>query len=191
MDLRESCRCGFDHLACFCTHVLGLVSATCVQLLKKKSGYEKNNDRRPLKLSVRNFADEWGSIWVSSTWNSNYANTLIFGILGEWVQNFYSQSSYTKRIFPILLNNNHTTRKDCYFSDFWDKQWLLTSLKSEANLVFKYLVCNLMASFLRISVSPAQLKIEFTNQHHMKCRPNADPAPISLCLSHDMRAALR
>lgn len=58
------------------------------------------------------------SIWVPSTWNSNYANTLIFGILGACVQDFYSQCSNKKRMFPILLNNKHITRKYLYFTDF-------------------------------------------------------------------------
>lgn len=58
MDLGLICGSCFDHLACFCTQVLGLVFVPFVQLLKKEVSYEKNSNRRPLKLPVRNCVDE-------------------------------------------------------------------------------------------------------------------------------------
>lgn len=182
------CGCVFDHLTCFCTRVLALVSAPLLQPLEKEVGYEKNNDRRPLKLSVRNCADERGSIWVPSTWNSNYANTLIFGILGARVQDFYSQKEYSpfswiittlpeKIVIIWLLRQTMAS----VFIKIWNK----------TSFFPKYLLYNLTASFFSTSEPSAQPKREFTNQHQSKCRPSSGPAPLSVCLSHDVRAALR
>ena len=60
MDLWDMLDPAFDRLACFCTHVLGLVSAPFVSLLKKKPGYKKNSDGRPLKFFPREIAERSG-----------------------------------------------------------------------------------------------------------------------------------
>lgn len=39
-------------------------------------------------------------------------------------------------------------------------------------------------------MSSAQPEREFTNQRRWKCRPSSGPAPVSVCLSRNVRAAL-
>lgn len=174
-----------------CLWPLGLLLYSCpwfsaplLQPLEKEVGYEKNNDRRPLKLSGRNGAEERGSIWVPSTWNSNYASTLIFGIVGAPVQDFYSQKEYSP--FSWIITK---LPEKIVISSETNNSSVFKNLKQ--NLFFKYLLSNLMASFFWTSAPSAQPKREFTNQHHSKCRPSSGPAPLSVCQNHDVRAALR
>lgn len=118
------------------------------------------------------------TLWYLGYWEHAFKTSILSAV----IQKEYSPFSWIITILPekiVIYLTSETNNGFCLFNN-------LTH-----NLFFKYLLYNRMASFFCISVASAQLKREFANQHHMKCRPSSGPAPVSVCLSHDVKAALR
>lgn len=181
MVLWLSCGSCFDHLACFCTQILGLFF-----LLPLCN--EKNSHRRPLKLSVRNCTDEqeaFGSLQLeivimqTLSYLEYWEHAFKTSILSAVIKKEYSLFSWIMAILLEKIFFSQTSETNNGFCLYWN-------LKQ--NLFFKYFryAGNLMASFFCISLSSTQPKREFTNQHHMKYRPSSGCALVSLCLSHNV-----